>query len=157
MTVESGPTLRDAMRRVAATVCVISFADEAGADGITVSSFTSVCLDPPTVLFCVNHAASLYDRLKQAPRYAVNVLHVEQADLSQFFAVGTPPDHGIQWQIVDGVPTLAAAQCRMVCDAQPVVPAGTHDVFFGQVTAVQVRDDVAPLIYLNGEYIRAGT
>lgn len=144
------------MRRVAATVCVVSFGDDEGADGMTVSSFTSVCLDPPTVLFCINHGASLYDRLKRVSRYCVNVLHADQADLSQFFAVGTPPDLVIPWEVVDGVPTLANAQCRLVCDARPVLPTGTHDVFFGQVTAVRIRDDVAPLIYLGGQYVPVG-
>lgn len=146
------PGLKDVMRRVAATVCVISFADQDGADGITVSSFTSVTLNPPTVLFCVNHAASVYPRLKHASRYCVNILHAEQAALSQFFAVGKPEDLAVQWAAVDGVPTLADAQCHIVCDALPPTTMGTHDVFFGRVRSVTIREDVAPLTYLNGRY-----
>ncbi len=152
MNKETPPSLKDVMRRVAATVCVISFDSPDGPQGITVSSFTSVSMEPPTVLYCVNRIASVYMHLKDVKSYCVNILHANQTEVSQYFVARADDAEPVAWGTIDGVPVLKDAQCNIVCESKDRTAVGTHDVFFGEVKSVAIRDDVAPLGYLDGRY-----
>jgi flavin reductase (DIM6/NTAB) family NADH-FMN oxidoreductase RutF len=146
---------RRAMRRLAATVTIISTADRRGTrHGMTATAVSSVSADPPSLLVCVNTAASPHDPLLTRGRFCVNVLTTgHEALVSAFagylagedrFAVG-------DWrEDDDGVPYLHGAQCNVFCTVDTVVPFGSHSVVIGRVDAVRVADAVAPLIYADG-------
>ena len=77
---------RAAMRRFTATVSVISCCLDGRRHGMTATAVTSVSLDPPSLLVCVNRNGRLFGMLERSPRFCVNVLHAAQSAVSQTFA-----------------------------------------------------------------------
>ncbi|MDE1150271.1 MAG: flavin reductase family protein [Azospirillaceae bacterium] len=145
--------LKAAMRRLAAGVAVITLADGEGLAGTTVSSLTSLCLDPPAVLFCLNQGASLHDRLLRADTYAVNLLSAGQEEVSQRFAAAGPDRFTPgAWETVRGAPCLKGAQANLVCRLAVDLPFGTHRIIVGKVLWTRVREQTDPLLYADGAY-----
>jgi flavin reductase (DIM6/NTAB) family NADH-FMN oxidoreductase RutF/nitroreductase len=148
---------RKAMRCLAATVCVVSIDDGGEWNGMTATSVTSVSMDPASMLVCINHTASLHQRLQKGVRLCVNVLKTSQAPLAGAFS--TSKIKGAQrfangdWQADDsGLPYLADAQANMFCTIDLAVPYGTHTIFVAKVDGVRVMERVAPLLYQDGQY-----
>lgn len=145
-----------AMRRLASTVTIVSTADANGNRyGMTATAVNSVSVDPPSLLVCINHAASIHAPLSGRGAFCVNVLTTEHERLvsafsgrltgEERFAVGDWRDDG------RGIPYLEDAQCNLVCDVETVVPSGTHSIVVGRVVAVRVAEGIAPLIYADGK------
>lgn len=123
--------------------------------GVTVNSFTSVSLDPPLVLFCLDHGAYSVKVFADAEAFAINMLSGGQQNLSHVFAtsvadrfagVGYTEGHG-------GAPLLHGALCHLECVVEHRYPGGDHEIIVGRVVNVTVADtDTRPLIYYKGEY-----
>src|SRR5690606_37033736 len=75
--------------------------------GLTVSSFNSVSLDPPLVLFSIDRRSRSLAALRDAPAFVVNVLGLDHAELSNRFARPVDPNEGSKWDGVDYVDGLA--------------------------------------------------
>ncbi|MFO1074517.1 MAG: LysR substrate-binding domain-containing protein [Geminicoccaceae bacterium] len=144
-----------AMRRLASTVTIISTADVNGNRyGMAATAVNSVSMDPPSLLVCINHSASIHAPLTGRGAFCVNVLTTEHEDLvsafggrltgAERFTVGDWRDDP------QGIPYLEDAQCNLVCEVETVVPFGTHSVVIGHVTGVRVAEGIAPLIYADG-------
>ncbi|MDT9600961.1 flavin reductase family protein [Sphingosinicella rhizophila] len=146
---------RQAMRCVASTVNVISICDGGEPMGITATAMSSLALDPPSLLVCINRAASLYGSMESVSHFGVNVLHRDQEYIARMFA--DRQQHALRfasgWE-VDGArpPRLADAQACFLCRRIDHHQFGTHSIFIGVVEDVVVRKDVDPLVYLNGNY-----
>jgi flavin reductase (DIM6/NTAB) family NADH-FMN oxidoreductase RutF len=145
---------RTALRNFAAGVTVVTTRDEDGRpSGLTASAFTSVSLDPPLVLVCVDHAATAHPALRAHGWFAVNVLRQEQEGISRRFAAsggdkfdGVPCHEGkTGLPLIDGA--LATLECRVVGAHE----AGDHTIFVGAVEAASVRNG-RPLVYFHGGY-----
>ena len=146
---------RSAMRRFTATVSIISAAHDGTRHGMTATAVTSVSMNPPSLLVCVNRAGRLHEMMTACQRFCVNVLHAEQCGVSRIFAQAEASErfaHGDWLENSQGVPYLRGAQVSVFCRKNAVVPYGSHGVFFGDVEQVEVRDDIAPLLYQNGDY-----
>ncbi len=149
---------RSAMRCLAATVCIVSIADEGGEwNGMTATAVTSVSMDPASMLICVNNSASLHRPLQSGVRFCVNILKSSQVPLAGAFS--TSKVKGAQrfangdWQADDsGLPFLADAQANLFCTLDLAVPYGTHTIFVGKVVGVRVSERVSPLLYQDGQY-----
>jgi flavin reductase (DIM6/NTAB) family NADH-FMN oxidoreductase RutF len=148
---------RSALRRVAAGVTVVTTRDPDGLPtGLTASAFTSVSLDPPLVLVCVDRAARAHDPLVAHGWFAVNVLASGQEWLSRLFAstsedkfAGVPFREGrAGLPLLEGV--LASLECRVVARH----PGGDHTIFVGEVEAACVAAAGArqPLVYFESAY-----
>lgn len=145
---------RSAMRRFTATVTIISASHAGDRHGMTATAVTSVSMDPPSLLVCVNRHGRLYDMMAACDRYCVNVLHTAQSEVSRVFAQANSQErfaHG-DWSDHDSVPFLADAQVAIFCRKTLVVPYGSHAVFLGDVTDVKMREEISPLLYQNGNY-----
>jgi flavin reductase (DIM6/NTAB) family NADH-FMN oxidoreductase RutF len=122
---------------------------------MTATAVSSVSMDPPSLLVCVNRTGRLFELLENCERFCVNVLHSEHVAVSRIFAEPHSAErftHG-DWQTSEhGVPYLANAQVTIFCTKSLAVPYGSHSVFFGNVEDIKLRDDVAPLLYQNGAY-----
>src|SRR5690242_10527487 len=93
MTPELNSAFKAAMRRLAATVTVLSTTAENGRrHGMTATAVTSVSADPPAVLACVNRSAALHAQLGLGRRLCINLLHCSQQRLSEVFAGGMEGD-----------------------------------------------------------------
>jgi len=152
-----GAGFKLAMRRLAATVTIVSTADDDGYHGLAATAVTSVSTEPPSILACINRSASPSEVLMKRGRFAVNILHAENAGLVPIFSgkIKGPErfSHGI-WHHLDGVPVLSDAQAVIVCTLAETLVFGTHTVVIGTVDAVSIREDIDPLIYQDGYFGR---
>jgi flavin reductase (DIM6/NTAB) family NADH-FMN oxidoreductase RutF len=151
---------RQAMRRVASTVNVITICVEGRPMGITATAMSSLAMVPPSLLVCINQTASLHGSIRDVSHFGVNVLHRDQQDLASVFADRAKMDlrfTGDDWE-VDCVrpPRLKNAQASLLCRRIDHHQFGTHSIFIGLVEDVQVRSEVDPLVYLHGSYVSAG-
>ena len=145
---------RTALRNFAAGVTVVTTRDRDGRpSGMTASAFTSVSLDPPLVLVCVDHAATAHPAFRAHGWFAVNVLQREQEALSRRFAVsggdkfdGVPCHEG-----TTGLPLLDGALATLECRVVEAHEAGDHTIFVGAVEAVSMTAG-EPLVYFHGRY-----
>jgi len=150
--------LRAAMRRWVTGVSVVTFNTEEGVHGITISSFTSVSLDPPLILICIRHRAQAHDLLLRSERFCVNVLGLQQQPLAVHYAGhragnGSPGRIGVT---IRGTPCLEAALTQMDCTLASTTSAGDHTIFLGRVEAVYMAGSEPPLLYADGAYATLG-
>ncbi len=122
--------------------------------GLTVSSFTSVSLDPPLVLFCIDRSAGSEPVFAAADGFAVNILATSQAAVSARFADPASErfveDRTVEWG--SGAPVLADAMAALDCRVHARYDGGDHVIVVGLVLRAEVLDDAAPLIYWRGRY-----
>lgn len=145
---------RRACGRFATGVAIASAVDHGGAaHGLTVSSFTSVSLDPPLILICVGHEVSTVEVFRRASHFGISILREENRDVSQRFATkGLDKFDGIGWhQGQTGAPLIDRALATMECEVYQRIPSGDHDILVGRVVATRV-DDGVPLIYYASRY-----
>lgn len=151
------PAFRQAMRRLAATVSVITLRHPEGRHGITATAVTSLSMEPPSLLVCVNQAGYFHALLEQETRFCVNLLHAENADICTAFAGSMAADERFAWgdwdEDDDGVPFVRNAQASLFCEKDRQIAYGSHSIFIGSVRRVAVREDVAPLIYQDGAFL----
>lgn len=157
--IETDPALvesfRQAMRRVASTVNVISLCLDGEAMGITATAVSSLSMDPPSLLVCINRAASVHTSIELVTHFGVNVLHRDQEDVARIFA-----DRRFHAErFVNGwdndcvrPPRLIDAQATMLCRRIDHHQFGTHSIFIGVVEEVWTRDGIDPLVYLDGVF-----
>ena len=145
---------RTALRSFATGVTVVTTRDREGRpSGLTASAFTSVSLDPPLILVCVDHAATAHPDFRERGWFAVNVLRREQEALSRRFAVtGGDKFHGVPChEGRTGLPLLDGALATLECRIVEAHEAGDHTIFIGQVETVSVAGG-RPLVYFHGAY-----
>ncbi|PWR19181.1 flavin reductase family protein [Zavarzinia compransoris] len=150
---------KGAMRRLAATVTVISTGDGSERHGMTATAVTSVTTDPPALLICVNKTASLHPVLATGTRFCVNLLKDSHAEVAGAFGgrLQGPERFGTgDWASnAHGVPYLTDAQANLFCRVDALMLYGTHTIFVGLVEDVRLFGDISPLIYQDGRYIKA--
>lgn len=152
---------RTAMRRLAATVTVLSTRSESGLrHGMTATAVTSVSANPPAVLACVNRSAALHAQLGLGRLLCINLLHCSQQRLSEVFSGAKEGEirfsEGDWRSDADGVPYLADAQANIFCEIEALQAYGTHSICIGRVIRATSRPEVAPLVYQDGAYMCTG-
>ena len=160
--IETDPQLsagfRQAMRRVASTVNVITICVGGEPMGITATAMSSISMDPPSLLVCINRTAAMHGSIETVAHFGVNVLHHDQAHLAQMFADSSKRALRFTsgWDLdCARPPRLEDAQASLLCRRIDHHQFGTHSIFIGVVEEVVVRDEVDPLLYLNGQYGKA--
>ena len=156
---ELSAAFRQAMRRVASTVNVITICVGGEPMGITATAMSSLAMDPPSLLVCINRTASMHGSMEDVSHFCVNVLHRDQEEIASMFA----DRRHKALRFVTGwdvdcarPPRLVDAQAALLCRRTDHHRFGTHSIFIGVVEEVKVREDVHPLIYLNGGYGKVG-
>ena len=140
--------------RFATGVAIATVLDAQGQPhGLTVSSFTSVSLDPPLVLICLGQAVTVIDFFRAARHFGINVLTESQRDISDRFArKGEDRFNGTPWNPgATGVPLLPGALAAMECAVEQIVASGDHDIFIGRMLRAEVADG-EPLVYYASGY-----
>jgi 3-hydroxy-9,10-secoandrosta-1,3,5(10)-triene-9,17-dione monooxygenase reductase component len=149
-------TFRSALSRFASGVTVLTTHTQDGRDlGMTASAFSSVSLDPPLVLVCVGHEASMASPLQHATHLAVHVLSADQESLSRRFAdVESDRFTGLEiTRGAGGVPMLDGALARLQCRIVARHPGGDHVIVVAEVLEAHIADG-EPLLYFRGRYAR---
>lgn len=149
---------RDAMSRVAASVHIVTTDGVAGLGGITATSVTSITVEPPMMLFCINKTSPSAARILENGVFCINTLAPSHEALSNIFA-GRTEQHlderftsGEWTKLVTGSPVLmdavAAFDCRLV-EAKEVT---THLIVIGAVEAVDYGPEGETLAYVHRKY-----
>ena len=145
---------RAAMSRFVSGVTVVTtLGNDNRPAGITVSAFSSVSLEPPMILACINKRASVHDHLSEGSYFVVNILAEDQRHISQLFASKDEDRFNgtrYEWS-TRGVPLLEGALAYVECRVVHVYPAGDHTIIVGEVESTGVADH-KPLAYYRGGY-----
>lgn len=150
-------SFRDALGEFATGVAVVTASLPGGARvGLTVSSFNSVSLEPPLVLFSLARSAYSLRSLLDAPCFAVNVLHADQRDVSSRFARALGSKWAdLDWPLAENGSPLAP-ECLAVfeCDRHAHYDGGDHVIVVGRVTRFARSGGRDPLLFFRGTYRR---
>lgn len=152
-----GLSFRAAMRRIASTVTIVTASDGQRRHGMTMTAVSSLSMDPPSMIVCVNQSTFLHDILMTGRQFCVNVLKHDQAEVSAAFSGAISPDQRFfvgKWlrHAAAGIDYLENAQANIFCKKVAAVPYGTHTIFIGTADQVVLHDDERPLLYRNAAY-----
>ena len=148
---------RRVMGRFATGVTIVTTRLGDELHGMTVNSVTSVSLEPPLVLVCVDRNADTHDILARSGVFAVNVLHREQLSLSEHFArketEGAHRLDGFEYRSgATGSPILEGCLAYLDCRVTAQYPGGDHTIFLGEVVEAGHLREGEPLIFYQGRY-----
>lgn len=122
--------------------------------GITVNSFTSVSLDPPLVLWCMERHSRRHDIFAKAESFTVSILGTEHKDVSSRLA--RPGEHALDGialiQTELGPPALADSLAIFECKTERKIEGGDHTILLGRVMRFSCPSGSAPLVYFRGKY-----
>ena len=145
---------RSALTAYPTGVTVITAPGEAGPSGATANAVTSLSLDPPLMLACLDRGSRTLTSGRAAGLCGVNALAAGQEDLARRFS-GKDPEpskwDGIEWSESEGIPRLAGALMWVACELRDLIDGGDHLILTGTVFAAESRD-AAPLLFHRGEY-----
>jgi flavin reductase (DIM6/NTAB) family NADH-FMN oxidoreductase RutF len=150
-------TLRVVMRQWATGVTVLTARDGAQRHGMTVNAFTSVSLDPPLVLACIERGIRTHTLVQRSRAFAITILGEGQEAVSNRFA-GRETEHGDRFEglrtfsAVTGAPVLTPNLGYLDCMLVDGHEAGTHTIFVAQVVAAQAQTSRRPLVYFDRDY-----
>jgi flavin reductase (DIM6/NTAB) family NADH-FMN oxidoreductase RutF len=148
--------LRNVMGHFATGVTIVTTKDRTGkVYGLTANAFTSLSLDPPLLLICVDKAADCYACFEESNVFAVNFLGEDQEQLSRRFATkGIEKFAGVQYQQgPSGVPLLEGAMGYLECKVVACYEGGDHTICVGEIQAAEASGD-RPLLFFKGKYYR---
>jgi flavin reductase (DIM6/NTAB) family NADH-FMN oxidoreductase RutF len=128
--------------------------------GLTVSSFTSVSLDPPLILVCLDNRISGLQAFKDSGKFGVSVLGEDQAELSTLFAKkDSVRPAELYFTGKTGVPLITGSVVGIECKNFAMYAGGDHQILVGEVEAVEfgsATEGKGPLLYFRGKYGKLG-
>lgn len=144
--------LRSVLRQWASGVTIVTAGLDGVLHGMTVSSFSSVSLEPPLISVNIERRTRTHSLMNDAGAFAVSILANDQQGLAQHFGGGVPDTEerleGIAHRLgALGSPLLEGCLASLECRVHATLPAGTHTVFVGEVTTYDVDRDRKPLLY----------
>ncbi len=159
---------KSALGAFASGVTVVTVSTDEGDHGMTASAFTSLSLEPPLVLVCIQNGNRAYDLIDDKGSFAISILSREQETLSNRFAGGLVDANG-QWQPwpedrdkfddlsfergeTSGAPLLGGALANLDCSLEALLPGGDHGIFVGRVEQIRTGEGTSPLLYHRGRY-----
>jgi flavin reductase (DIM6/NTAB) family NADH-FMN oxidoreductase RutF len=143
---------RDVIGHFATGVTIVTAADDGRYFGTTVSAVSSVSLEPPTLLVCLNRTSRTRDVVDRTRQFAVNILGVGQGDLARTFATDRDDKFdGVGFELgLFGVPLLNDVVAHIECTVRETATSGTHTVFFGEVQRAEPFEG-EPILYYRGQ------
>lgn len=152
----SGDEFKKALQLWASGVAVVTTKSEKyGVQGMTVTAFSSVSIDPPQILVCINRSADTGEGIKESKRFSVNILKSGQDDISNQFAGGSSQQlrfENTKWEAgISETPILSDSIMSLDCTVTETVHSGTHVIFIGEVQDAVCRAG-EPLLYYRGAY-----
>lgn len=150
---------RGAMRSLAGGVSVITVGRGRDITGMTVTSVSSLSVDPPTLIVSINRASSSWPLLKRYGAFGVNILSADQIDVAERFAgkggvKGGDRFLGAKWTTrVSGTPLLVGALSALDCDVEDIIERHSHAIVIGRVLDIETSGRTAALAYWQGRYV----
>jgi flavin reductase (DIM6/NTAB) family NADH-FMN oxidoreductase RutF len=155
----SSGDFRSAMRRLTGGVSVITAGRGRDISGMTVTSVSSLSVEPPALIVSINRAASSWPLLERYGLFGVNILTSDQLDIAERFTgkdglKGAERFAGAEWTTrASGVPLLVGALAAIECEVEDVVERHSHAIIIGRVLDMQVSARTAALAYWQGQYV----
>ena len=153
---------RKAMGCFATGVTIITVALDGEVHGMTANAFSSVSLDPPLVLVCVDHSTRTHAHIHAKKRFGINVLCKDQRAISEYYA---RPDRSHEHAETEagarfdrtkhGTPMLHGSLAYLECRLHSAQDAGDHTIFTAEVEDVVVREG-EQLLFFRGKYRKVG-
>ncbi|OBC06683.1 oxidoreductase [Gordonia sp. 852002-50395_SCH5434458] len=145
--------MKQVNRQFVTGVTVVTAMDDDRPRGLAVNAFSSISLDPPTVMVAVQRTSSTHDCLFRATNLAINILSVDQLDVVSVFATKSDDKFaGLHWEHGPfGSPLIARSSARMEVEIWERLQASTHTLFVCRVLHADVNDR-APMIYSAGKF-----
>ena len=149
---------KQAMRRLAGAVSVITVGTGEDRTGFTATSVTSLSAEPPRLLISVNRESSSYPIIKDYQTFGVNLLASEQEPIADRFAgrkgeKGVARFAGAHWKtLVTGAPLLQNALAAIDCRVEEIIERHSHAIIIGSIEAVDLGLISDPLLYWSGGY-----
>ena len=150
---------RGAMRNLVGAVSVITVGRGESVSGMTVTSVSSLSLDPPSLIVSVNRASSSWPLLREHGVFGVNILNADQIDIAERFSgkdgsKGAERFAGASWITrPSGVRLLAGALASIECEAEDVIERHSHAIVIGHVRWLQISKRNSALSYWRGSYV----
>ena len=155
----SSADFRGAMRHLTGGVSIITAGRGKDITGMTVTSVTSLSVDPPTLFVSINRDASSFPLIRRYGAFGVNILAADQLDVAERFAgkgglKGADRFAGAQWvTAVSGVPLLVGALSAVDCEVEEIVERHSHGIVIGRVRNIKNSTRTAALAYWHGQYV----
>ena len=146
---------RDVVSHFATGVAIVTASGPHGPAGMTTNAVTSLSLDPLLLLVCFDNDSRTLPVVREAQRFAVNVLRAGQEDLARVFASQRVADdkfRAVTHTVDHGVPVIDGALAWLACDLVELHAGGDHTIGVGAVTQLDVRDEAPPLVWFRGSY-----
>ena len=145
-----------AMRFLASSVSVVSAKDSNGKlYAMTASSVTSLTVDPPAILVCVNKDASIHDVLVPGSEMCINILSNAQQDISNLCSSNDPESQRFSndcWN-TEETPFLKDSQSNIFSQVDEVIGYNSHSIIIAKALHAQSADSFDGLIYADGRYL----
>ena len=143
------------MRRLAAGVCLVTTRHEGQRHGFVATSVTSLSSEPPSLLVCVNRAASGHDPLLNSGHFCVNVLagaHERIAAAFSSAALRHTRFHDGRWDD-SKAPALLDAVTAFHCRVDQTIRYGTHSIIIGAIDDIRLDPGpLDPLLYCDARF-----
>jgi len=155
----SSTDFRSAMRHLAGAVCVITAGRGEEITGMTVTSLTSLAIEPPSLIVSINRSTSSWPLLKRYGFFGANILSSDQVNIAERFAgkgglKGAERFAGATWEArLSGVPLLADALAAIECEIEDVIERHSHAIIIGRVLQLELSARTAALAYWRGKYV----
>lgn len=152
-TAELSARVRSVHRQYPTGVTVVTAAAEGKPYGLAVNAFSSISLEPPLVLVCVNESSNSYAAVFESSHIGINILAADQAGVAGVFAKsGGDKFSELDWQLSElGVPVLAGVAGHFELEVKYKIPAYSHTIFVGEVVEAASAAK-APLVYQAGRF-----
>lgn len=158
-TVATADQFRKAMRSLAGGVSVITVGRGDDLSGMTVTSVSSLAVDPATLIVSVNRQSSSWPLLQKYGVFGVSILSSDQVEVAERFSgvgglKGAQRFAGAEWiNLSSGVPLLTGALAVFDCEVEDVVERHSHAIVIGRVLDLRVAPGKPALTYWEGQYI----
>ena len=146
---------RSAMRRYIYSVSIMSNRDSNNnPNAITVSSVTSISMEPPSILICINKSSKIHDSIVSGSKFCINLLTKDQHELSNICSDDQKHDQRFvdqNWNL-DNLPFLENAQANIFCKVDKLSSYHTHTIVIGLVEDANFAETISTLTYVDGNY-----
>jgi flavin reductase (DIM6/NTAB) family NADH-FMN oxidoreductase RutF len=145
---------RAALTSYATGVTVVTAVGPGGPSGATANAVTSLSLDPPMMLACLDRGSRTLTSVRAQGRFGVNALAAGQAGLAHRFSAKDPEPEkwdSVEWSERQGLPRLDGALVWVACELRDLIDGGDHLILTGNVIEAEARDG-QPLLFHRGDY-----
>lgn len=148
---------KQVLSRFCTGVTIVTVKNKSGAHGLTVNAFTSVSLDPPLILVCIDKGGNSHEFMSVCDFFVVNILSEEQTELANRFA---DPDLTSEQRFENasvqltqrGIPIFDDNLGHLECRNVQQVDGGDHTIFIGQVEDANFSEERSPLLYYKSRF-----